>query len=212
MTSVFIFCAAVGGTIMVCQFVLSLVGLSHDMDIADDFSHDAPGDLHIGSADHAGDGGEHAQHSHDHGSSWLFGVISFRTLVAAFAFFGLAGLAAESGGLNLAPQLVISLASGIAAMFGVHYIMKQLGRLGEDSTIRIYKAVGLEATVYVPIPADKASAGKVQLTLQNRLVEYEAITAAGERLATGSKVRVTAVRGNTLEVTPIHQPALAAKA
>ena len=36
-------------------------------------------------------------HAHGHGSTWMFGVISFRTVVAALTFFGLAGLASLSG-------------------------------------------------------------------------------------------------------------------
>ena len=43
--------------------------------------------------------GHAAGHSHGHGSTWMFGVISFRTVVAALTFFGLAGLAHRSAGL-----------------------------------------------------------------------------------------------------------------
>jgi membrane protein implicated in regulation of membrane protease activity len=209
MTAIFVFCAVVGGTILVCQFVLTLVGFGHDMggDLAHDFSGDAGGDVHM----HAGHDGAAGGHDHDapnHGSSWLFGVISFRTLVAAFAFFGLAGLATQSGGQNVIVQILIATASGLAAMFGTHYLVKQLGRLGEDSTVRIQRAMGREGTVYIPIPAKKESAGKVQLTLQNRLIEYEAIT-SGDKLPTGAKVRVTGIRGSVLEVEPLPQEAAA---
>ena len=210
MTAIFVFCAVVGGTILVCQFVLTLVGFGHDVggDLAHDLSADAGGDVHTDVAhDGAGDGQSHSPA--DHSSSWLFGVISFRTLVAAFAFFGLAGLAADSGGLHPAFQILIASASGVAAMYAVHYLMKQLGRLGEDSTVRIQRAIGREGTVYIPIPAQNASAGKVQLTLQNRLIEYEAVT-SGEKLPTGTKVRVTGIRGSILEVEPILQQAVTA--
>ena len=53
-------------------------------------------------------------------------------------------------------------------------------------------------------PPAKAQAGKIQLKLQNRLVEYEAVTSSPERLATGTKVRVVGIAGNTLEVEPLH--------
>jgi len=43
--------------------------------------------------------------------------------------------------------------------------------------------------------------------LQNRVVEYEAITSGDEKLSTGTKVRVVAVRGSILEVEPILQEA-----
>ena len=209
METIFLFFAVVGGTVLVCQFVLTLMGLGSDGDIPDDLPDDVPHDLGGVGHDlphdaHAGDG--HAAHGHD--SSWLFGIISFRTLVAAFAFFGLGGLTAHGAGSSRWVELLVALVSGAVAMFAVHGLMKMLGKLGEDATVRIHKALGQEGTVYVPIAAHKERAGKVQLKLQNRLMEYEAIT-GGEKLPTGARVRVVAIRGNTLEVEPAAQPAMA---
>ena len=109
---VFLGLATVGGTIMVCQFVLTLVGLGghgadggHDVHL--DGHHDAGGGVH----------GEHAHGSQDHtaAANWLFSVISFRTVVAAFTFFGLGGLACQSADLHLLPTLIISLGCGAAS-------------------------------------------------------------------------------------------------
>jgi membrane protein implicated in regulation of membrane protease activity len=100
-------------------------------------------------------------------------------------------------------QLLLALAAGIGAMYGVHWLMRMIGRLGEDGTVRVHTAVGQEGTVYIPIAAGRAQAGKIQLRLQNRLVEYEAVTSAAERLATGTKVRVVGLAGNMLEVEPV---------
>ncbi len=195
MTAIFVLCAVIGGTILVCQFVLTLVGFGHDVG---ELAHDVSVDVHDPS-------GTHADATGQHGSSWLFGVISFRTLVAASAFFGLAGLASESAGRELPMQLLIATGSGAGAMFAVHYLVKQLGKLSQDQTLRAHRALGQVGTVYIPIPAQKASAGKIQLSLQNRVVEYEAISGSDEKLPTGAKVRVIAVRGSVLEVEPILQ-------
>ncbi|HEV3117654.1 MAG TPA: hypothetical protein VGY58_11405, partial [Gemmataceae bacterium] len=55
-------------------------------------------------------------------------------------------------------------------------------------------------TVYVAIPGQKTGVGKVTLRLQNRTVEYQAVT-PHQQLATGNKVVVTAVLSpDTLEV------------
>ena len=203
----FMFCAVVGGTILICQFVMTLVGLGgeHSLDvghdIGGDFHVDAGHDAHVGGA-HAADGEGHDAQGH-HGSSWLFAMISFRTLVAAAAFFGLTGLAAQSAQQSVGVQLLLAGTAGVAAMYGVHWIVRAMGRLGQDGTMKIRSALGQEGTVYVPIAAAKAQAGKVQLKVQNRLVEYEAVTSSLQRLATGTKVRVVAVVGNTLEVEPL---------
>jgi membrane protein implicated in regulation of membrane protease activity len=204
----FLVLAVVGGTVLICQFVLTLVGLGgdHGVDISHDMATGYPGDL--GHDVHAAGshGAESSGHDGDGGysSSWFFAVISFRTLVAVATFFGLVGLATQSAGQSIGVQLVLATAAGLGAMYGVHWIVRSMGRLGEDGTVRINHAVGMEGTVYIPIPAAKAQAGKIQLKLQNRLVEYEAITSSKERLATGTKVRVVAVAGTTLEVEPLH--------
>lgn len=220
MTTAFLFCAIAGGTVLVCQFVLTLVGLGGHGEGADGFAGDGDvgTDFHDGfhggaSADGTHAGGADGAHAHDpngsnHYSSWLFGVLSFRTLVAAATFFGLAGMMAHSAGLALGPQLLVAIVSGAAAMYGVHWIMLTIGRLGEDGTLRIQRAVGQEATVYIPIPAAGAQpggfqAGKVQFKLQNRLVEYAAVTSSAEKLPTGAKVRIVGLTGNTLQVEPV---------
>jgi membrane protein implicated in regulation of membrane protease activity len=212
MTTLFLICATIGGTVLICQFVLSLVGLGgHQFG---DLPSDGAGDLHLdfshGDAGGASPGGDlqadgHAPGDADHhvSSTWLFGVISFRTLVAAFAFFGMAGLAAESANLSQPLQLVLAGGAGLGAMYGVHWLMRTLYQLGEDQTVKIHRAIGEEATVYIPIAAELAQAGKVQVKLQNRLLEYAAVTSATHKLATGAKVRVVGVRGNTLEVEPL---------
>jgi hypothetical protein len=86
MTILYGICAIVGTTVLVCQFVLSIIGFggeSLDGESAD-VAHDAAG------TDHAQpiDDGQHSAH----GSSWFFGVISLKTMTAAIAFFGLTGL------------------------------------------------------------------------------------------------------------------------
>ena len=63
------------------------------------------------------------------------------------------------------------------------------------------------AVVYVPIAANRERAGKVQVKLQDRLVEFEAVTTSEDRLPTGTRVRVVGVVGNRLDVEPLHEHA-----
>jgi hypothetical protein len=204
MVTFFIFCAVAGGTILVCQLVLTLVGLGGDpADLGGaDAGHDGS-DFHAG---HDGDSPEgHDAHGH-HGSTWLFGVISFRTLVAATTFFGLGGMVAESLGQPSLAQVVVALACGAAAMYTVHGILRLFARLAEDNTVRIRRAVGANATVYLTIPANRSGTGKVHVNVQGRLLEYPAITPNEEKLTTGAKVVVIGVVGtDTLEVEPLRE-------
>jgi membrane protein implicated in regulation of membrane protease activity len=206
MAMLFLTCAVVGGTILVCQFLLTLIGFGgeHGFDTSHDLAHDFSVESgHDAAGGHATEGDGHDA-SHGHGSSWLFAVISFRTLVAAVTFFGLVGLAAQSFQQTVGVQLLLAVAAGSGAMYGVHWLIRMIGRLGEDGTLRVRTALGQEGTVYIPIAGQRAQAGKIQLRLQNRLVEYEAVTSAADRLPTGTKVRVVGLAGNVLEVEPVN--------
>lgn len=104
---VFLVAAIIGGTVMVCQFLLSLLGWDDgDLDGADA----DVGDVESGDNHHAD-------------SSWLFGVLSFRTLIAAAAFFGISGKAATSAGYPPGMSLVLAIVVGVAAMYGIYWLM-----------------------------------------------------------------------------------------
>ena len=198
MTTLFMACALFGGTLLICQTLLTLIGLSGDHD----FSHDG-GDHDIGH-DVGGDAdgtGHDAASSHHHGSTWFFGIVTFRTAVAALTFFGLAGMAAHSSDLSPVPSLAIGVMAGFVAMYGVHWMMKQISRLRADGSVRIDNAVGMTGTVYLRIPGHLGGAGKIQLNLQNRTVELSAWTDRSE-IPTGATVLVTRVVGpDSVEVS-----------
>jgi membrane protein implicated in regulation of membrane protease activity len=102
----------------------------------------------------------------------------------------------------------VAVASGLAAMYGVHYLMQVMYRLGHDGTARIERSIGRTGTVYVPIPASKTGSGKIQLQVQDRIMEYQAVTNHTEKLATGAKVVVVGIIGpSTVEVRLSEQMA-----
>jgi len=213
----FLVCASIGGAVLICQFVLALVGFGGHGDVVDGLGHDIPHDFNVDSHADGHDASsadqELGQHGVGHGnlSTWIFGVLSFKTVTEALAFFGLAGCAANAAQMGSAAQLTIALAAGAFAMYGVHWIMRSIYRLSEDHTIRIERAVGRQGTVYLTIPADRKGAGKVQLKVQNRLMDYVAVTDHDQPLLTGSRIRVTGVSGgSTLQVLPWIEPKPAA--
>lgn len=193
MYTFFLICFLVGATLMACQFLLSLLGIGdhHDTDTGHDF-HDV--------GHHGGHAGHH-HGDHEHQASWFVGVLTFRTLVAGLAFFGAAGLATHEK-MDLLPNLAVATAAGAAALVLVAFLMRSLHRLKADGTARIERAVGHSGTVYLTIPGQKSGIGKVHLSLQNRTVEYQAVT-SHPQLPTGAKVVVTAIiSSDTVEVAP----------
>jgi hypothetical protein len=181
MDTVFLICAALGATLLVCELVAGMLGFGHDADTDTDTDTD---------------------HGDGHGNG-LFGMLSVRTLTAAVLFFGLGGLTAQYYGLNEMPAFGIACGSGALALYLVAVTMRSLKELKSDGTARIDRAVGHTGTVYLRVPGAKGGSGKVHLTLQNRTVEYQAIT-AGAELATGKPIKVVAViNSDTVEVEAV---------
>jgi len=188
---------------------MTLLGLGHS-GLEGDMAHLHPSafDNHAEDALHS-DVDQDVDGSHEHGSSWLFGIISFRTLVAATTIFGLAGMTAQTSNVSLSGQLLVAVVSGGAAMFAVHSLMRFLYQLGQSGTLRISNAIGKTATVSIPILGQSQRCGKVRLTVQGRLEELPAVNSQGGGLATGSHVIVVGVvGGNTLEVAAIEETAI----
>ena len=250
MFTVYAVCAAVGGTVLVCQFVLTVLGLigdghdgadgghdvgdvghdvgdaSHDVAVADhdliDVAHDV-GDAgaevadvgadaaHGGAADAHADvhhhGADwHAHHpgpgvqAHTHAPSAFFKILTFRTIVAGIAFFGLAGLAGSASSLAGYVTLPVAVGAGLGAVYLVHEMMRALAKLRSEGTVYIGRAIGATGTVYLTVPGNKTGVGKVTVVLQDRTMEYQAMTEY-EDLPTGTEVVITGLLGpGTVEV------------
>jgi hypothetical protein len=193
-------CAAAGGTLLVCQFLLSAFSFGHSADAAGHGFHEmVPHDTDAHDIEgHDGHSGHDS--AHEPRSSWFAGLLTLRTGIAGVAFFGLAGLAGLQGAVEEPYALCLSLAAGSTGMYVVAVLGRSLRRLESEGTTRIERAVGQRGTVYVTIPGAKAGAGKIHLNLQNRTVEYQAVTAKQE-LTTGTPIVVVAVVGSdTVEV------------
>jgi hypothetical protein len=190
MDTIYLVCAILGATLLLGQFLLSLLGIGHETDADHDF---------------------HGDSSHgDHGASWFAGMLSVRAVTSALMLFGLCGMFAVSSGRDVAGSLAIACLGGAGGLLLVAQLMKTLHGLAEEGNVRIERSVGKPATVYLTVPANRAYPGKVQMRLQNRTVEYQAVTAHPDPLPTGARVKVVAViNSDTVEVSP-EPPAEAA--
>ncbi|MFQ5653375.1 MAG: hypothetical protein ACE5GW_01420 [Planctomycetota bacterium] len=182
--TLYLICAAVGGALLVVQFLLLLIGFDHGPD----------GDLSEFELDESGAGGNP-----------FFGLLSAKTIVAFFTFFGLTGLLVESLELGFHPAIgvFISFGAGLLAFYLVGLIATSLYRLQSQGNIDLKNVLGRTGTVYLKIPPERSGAGKVTVTVQKRTFEAPAIT-SGEQLETGTQVMVVDLLGEkTLEVKPL---------
>lgn len=185
MLTLFYACAGAGVAIVVLQFLLGLVGVAHDGEVQ--LAHDGH-DLHDA---HVEDG---------------LNLFSVRSLSAGLAFFGIGGAGAMAAGLGVPLSFAVGAGLGAGATVAVAAALRSFRRLEDDGTVQVEGAIGLPAQVYVPIPAGRGGVGKVLMTLQNRTVELQAVTADAEPIATGTGVTVVDVLGaDTVEVSRVFE-------
>ena len=98
--------------------------------------------------------------------------------------------------------VVSGLAAGIAADVLLAVIMRSVRRLQQSGNIEIENAIGKQGEVYIPVPADRSGFGKVNVVLQGRLVELDAVTDSERMLKTGEEIVVTDVVGNAVVAEP----------
>ena len=188
MNAFFLVCAALGGGVLTLQLVLGLLGVI-------DAGHG--GDVQLADADH-GD----ALHGHAHATSEGLDLLSVRAISAGLAFLGIGGLAGLATGLGALAAIPLALLLGTGALFGTAAVTRWMLTMEDDGSVSIDGAVGATGTVYLAIPGDRQGAGKVLLTLQNRTVEYQAVT-SHDALPTGAAILVVDVVGpDTVHVVP----------
>ena len=157
-----------------------------------DIGHGHDGDIGHG---HDIDGGDPS----DFTSMRMF---TLQTVVAFLTVFGWSGI------VLVGAKVPNGLAVGIAAVLGfmtmllLAKIIQLSKRLQENGTIDFRNAIGEVGTVYIPCPPKNQGFGKVNVTVNGRFFEADAINSTQTLLPTGSRVRVTDLSGDTLIVEP----------
>jgi hypothetical protein len=180
MAKVYLACAVAGGTVLIGQTGLNLFGLGDaDSDVDPDMDVD---DL---------DGGDDLN------------FLSIRALAGFLTFFGLVGLGGESSGWHTGVHVTAAFLAGASVMVLVAIIMRIFRRMQSSGNVQPADAVGLNAKVYLKIPAERSGKGKITVSLQGRSVEFGATT-AGEELPSGSECRILRMTtDDTFEVGPL---------
>ncbi len=208
MFQLFLLCAVIGSTVLLLQLGLALLGWGmSDLEIGDELPDWDGSDVDCEGVDALSEVHDsHGPSGSAASSTSIFGRLSLRAVVAAIAFFGFGGLASLQSGRATGTALVIGLAAGLAALFAVSEVMKLLYGLHHDGTVNVDDTLGHCGTVYLPVPAERQGSGKVQVHMDDRIMEFEAVTSSPLRLVTGAKVVVTDVLGpRLLEVAPEHE-------
>ena len=222
--------------ILIIQTVLALVGLGghHDSDLGESHvigegGHDGDTgfdahiheihdvhdihdindahDMHIdhdhSSVDADNTSSHSAAHNYDSHGLRLFTV---RGIMAFLMVGGWVGFLTSRAGISNIIAIILAVVSGAVSLVFIAKIMQVLMNLQEDGTTNVRNALGQIGQVYIRIPAEEKGMGKVNVTVQEKLCEFDAVTEKGETIKTGEMVYITDVRaGNVLVVEKVEE-------
>lgn len=183
--------------ILIVQTVLMFIGIGGedgldadidvDADIPDDvssggiFGDDVPGGTDIDSVDGIDEPG--------------LKILSFRTIIAFLSVFGWVGLELQRRGATSLIAISVALVSGVAIMFVMAILIRELFKLQSDGNADIKNAIGMSGSAYIPIPANRTGKGKVTVTFQNSTHELDAVTDESDDIPSYSEVLVIGITG-----------------
>ena len=117
-------------------------------------------------------------------------LFSIRGIVAMLCIGGWSGILFSELGLNTPLTVMLSTMLGFAALVGMAALIKLLLKLQSSGNIDLANAIGKVGQVYIPIPPNMSGMGKVNVTLQERYSEFNAMTIETEGIKTGELIRV----------------------
>ena len=101
--------------------------------------------------------------------------------------------------------MVIAFVAGAILVAAVMMMFKWLSKMQQSGNIDLMKdAEGCNGKVYLTIPAERGGTGKVQITINGAVREYDAMTDSEQDLKTGKAIKVVeAIDNSTLLVEEI---------
>ena len=185
--------------VFVIQTVMTFLGEAGDSDF--DINSDV--DPGAGAADGSLDV-DTAAHEAAHPGSGM-NLLTFRNVINFLIGFGWTAILLQKSVPATGLRMVIAIAVGVVLVILVMLLFKWLTDMQETGNINVFKsAVDCQGTVYLTIPGERAGEGKVQITINNAVREYAALT-DGPTLKTGTRIRVVdVVSASTLLVEEIN--------
>ncbi|MGN1210314.1 MAG: hypothetical protein ACI4TM_01400 [Candidatus Cryptobacteroides sp.] len=176
--------ATATSVIFIVETILTFIGLDHDVEFETDF------DTPDGSFD----------------SEPSMNLYTFRNLVNFLLGTSWTAILLEKQIASKTILMAIAVLAGVLLVTAVMYLFKWLSKMQQSGNIDIRKdASGCNGKVYLTIPAERKGVGKVQISINESVREYDAVTDSDEDLKTGTNIRVLeAVDGSTLLVEEIN--------
>lgn len=153
--------------VFIIQTIMTFVGMDTDGGMDIDTGTDMPGD----------------------GDSGPFQLFTFRNFINFLLGFGWSIISFQGAIGNQFVLILVSAAIGVLLVMAVMAIFRFMSRMEQSGTINMANALGCKGNVYLKIPAGKGGEGKVQISIQGAIREFDALT-LGEELETGAPIKV----------------------
>ena len=175
--------AVIATVIMIIQIIMIIIGVGLDNDL--DIDADIP-DSDIGDVDIVN----------------VFGLklLTIRNIIAFFAIGGWTCVALYSATSSYPWAIIVGIIAGFVTMVLFSLGMRAMMRLQNDGTKDIKNAIGKTASVYLTIPGNKNGTGKINVVIQETLIECDAMTSDENAILTGEQVIITDVEDNCVIV------------
>lgn len=134
----------------------------------------------------------------DHGIGLQF--LTLKNLAGFFTIFSWTGIAGTYVGWSQGLTLTMATISGflmVGIMVGVMYLLMKMNANG---TMKMAEAIGKSGEVYLLIPANRNSFGKIQIMVGGMLRTLDAVTDEEVDIPTGKHARVTNILDNNILV------------
>ena len=182
--TIYLVCAVAGGTVLLLRLILMIIGFDHgdaiqDMPVDVDMDHDGLAD--------AGDG-----------QGGIFNFLSVQSIAGFFTMFGLVGLGLLQINVSEFWSLAGAFGAGLFTAWCTGLIFLGMRRLQSDGTLIIENTVGKTGRVYLTIP--EKGTGSINLTVQGTLRTMDAMSENGQKISTGSIVKVVGITAGTILV------------
>lgn len=171
----FLVCALIGGVLLLLRLLLLVIGFGDD-----------------------GDGLDVRHADSDVG----FKLLSIQGITAFLTMFGLVGFAVLRGtALGATVAVIAAIVAGAGSALVIGRVFISMLRLQSSGSVALDQTVGCTGTVYANVTKD---GGSVQITVAQRLREFEAVSADGDDLSTGTPIRVVRVMGHAVAVARLN--------
>ena len=154
--------------IFVIQTVMTFIGMGDQGEASGDADVDADGEMPL----------------------QFFTFRNFVNFFLGFAWTGISFYEAIDSKLWLTLLCVFI---GLVLVTIVMALLYALSKATQSGNIDVKNAIGRPATVYFTIPAAGKGTGKIQMSIQQAVREYDAVSESDEPIATGKMVRVKSV-------------------